>query len=110
MVRERGEIEQLLSRAYDKNFSAERLMPGLTTVATALNNNDEALARIAAVHLRLPDLPDRVARNDMMALDVLIKYARDEGSGNSNWNPALHPRTGTPPNRRPQFSVQLSRH
>jgi hypothetical protein len=98
VVRERGEIERLLSRAYAKNFSAAGLMPGLTTVAAALNANDQGLARIAAVHLRLPDLPNRAARDGMGALDTLIKYARDEGSGDSNWNPALHPRTGTPPN------------
>jgi hypothetical protein len=97
VVRERSDIEQLLSRAYDKTFFADGLMPGLTTVAAALNANDQALARIAAVHLRLPDLPDRASRDSMTALDVLIKYARDEG-GDSNWNPALHPRAGTPPN------------
>ena len=34
----------------------------------------------------------------MEAADVLIKYARDEGGGSSNWNPALHPRAGAPPN------------
>jgi hypothetical protein len=34
----------------------------------------------------------------MEAMDVFIKYARDESGGDSNWNPALHPRTGTPPN------------
>jgi hypothetical protein len=56
------------------------------------------MARIAAVHLRIPDLPDRAARDVMEAADVLVKYARDEGSGGSDWNPALHPRTGTPPN------------
>lgn len=61
VVRERGEIEQLLSQAYGKNFS------------------------------------DRAARDAMMAFDVLIKYARDTGS-DDNWNPALHPRAGTPPN------------
>jgi hypothetical protein len=32
----------------------------------------------------------------MEAANVLIKYARDEGGG--DWNPALHPRAGTPPN------------
>jgi hypothetical protein len=30
--------------------------------------------------------------------ESLIKYARDEGAGAANWNPALHPRTGAPPN------------
>ncbi len=65
-------------------------MPGLATVAAALNSNDPCLSRIAAVHLRIPDLPNHAARDDMEAEDVLIKSA--------DWNPALHPRTGTPPN------------
>ena len=33
----------------------------------------------------------------MVAEDALIKYARDQG-GDSDWNPALHPRAGVPPN------------
>lgn len=65
-------------------------------MAAALNANDPCLARIAAVHLKIPDLPDRTARDGLEAEDTLIKYARDEGG--SDWNPALHPRTGTPPN------------
>jgi hypothetical protein len=50
VVRERSEIEQLLSRAYRTKLNADRLMPGLATVASALNANDQGLARIAAVH------------------------------------------------------------
>lgn len=73
-------------------------MSGLTSVARALNADDQCLARIAAVHLRIPDIPDRTARDAMEAMDVFVKYARDEGGGGSDWNPALHPRTGTPPN------------
>jgi hypothetical protein len=92
VVRERDAIEQLLSHAYRTNYSADRIMPGLATVAAALNAGDQGLARIAAVHLRLPDLPDRVARDAMEAMDVLLKYAPND------WNPALHPRAGTPPN------------
>jgi hypothetical protein len=98
VVREQREIGRLLSRAYRSEISADRLMSGLATVARALNANDECLARIAAVHLRIPDIPDQTARNAMEAMDVLIKYARDDGGGASNWNPTLHPRTGTPPN------------
>jgi hypothetical protein len=99
VVREQREIEQLLSRAYRSEISADRIMSGLATVARALNTNDQCLAHIAAVHLRVPDIPDRAARDVMEATDVLIKYARDEGRGDGgNWNPALHPRTGTPPN------------
>jgi hypothetical protein len=97
VVRESSEIEWLLSHGYGRHLSVDRLMRGLATVASALNANDRGLAHIAAVHLRIPDLPDRAARDRMEAADVLIKYARDEAGG-SNWNPALHPRAGTPPN------------
>src|SRR5580700_6635428 len=92
-VRQRHDIERLLSRAYRTEIRADRLMSGLTSVARALNADDQCLARIAAVHLRVPDIPDRAARDAMEAADLLTKYARDEG-GDSNWNPALHPRTG----------------
>jgi hypothetical protein len=90
VARARSEIEQLLSCAFQSNVVVDRLMPGLATVAAALNANDQALARIAAVHLRIPDLPNQAARDAMEAADVLIKSA--------DWNPALHPRAGTPPN------------
>ena len=96
VVRECSELEHLFSHAYGRTVSAQRLMGGLAAVASALNAPDPGLARIAAVHLRIPDLPDRAARDAMEAVDFLIKYARDEGSG--DWNPALHPRAGTPPN------------
>ncbi len=99
VVREQREIEPLLVSAYRSEISADRIMSGLAAVARALNANDQCLARIAAVHLRIPDIPDRTARNAMEATDILIKYARDEGaSDSSDWNPALHPRAGTPPN------------
>jgi hypothetical protein len=79
-VREKSEIERLLRRAYRTDLRVDRLMPGLATVASALNANDPCLACIAAVHLRLPDLPDRTARDDMEAEDILIK--------SSNWKSA----------------------
>jgi hypothetical protein len=97
-VRQQHDIERLLSRAYRTEIRADRLMSGLTSVARALNADDQCLARIAAVHLRIPDIPDLTARDAMEAMDVFVKYARDEGGDGSDWNPALHPRTGTPPN------------
>ena len=83
VVRDRAEIETLLSRAYRKNIAADRLMSGLATVAAALNANDPCLARIAAVHLRIPDLPDRSARDDLEAQDILIKCASADPQRNS---------------------------
>ena len=74
VVRERQEIQRLLSRAYRINVTIDRLMSGLASVASALNTNDSCLARIAAVHLRLPDLPDTAAPS-MEAEDILIKSA-----------------------------------
>src|ERR1700720_1281568 len=58
IVRKQSEIERLLCRAYQTDVAVARLMPGLATVAAALNANDPCLARIAAVHLRIPDLPN----------------------------------------------------
>lgn len=92
VVREPREIERLLQRAYRRQGAAERIMPGLATVARALNAGDQCLARIAAVHLKIPSLPNAAAREAMEAEDRLIKYANDD------WDPAKHPRTGTPPN------------
>jgi len=90
VVRERNEIERLLKEAFPRCTAVDRLMPGLATVASALNANDACLARIAAVHLKIPDLPSFSAREGMEIEDCLIKSA--------DWNPDLHPRTGTPPN------------
>jgi len=43
VVRERAEIERLLSRAYRKQLSVDRIMSGLATVTAALNANDQGL-------------------------------------------------------------------
>ena len=98
VVRARGEIERLLKCAYDGEPPVDRLMSGLARVASALNANDQCLARIAAVHLQMPDLASAAVRDALAAENSLIKYAGDEGTGAANWNPELHPRTGTPPN------------
>jgi hypothetical protein len=97
-VRTRGEIDRLLKCAYGSEVPIDRLMPGFARVAAALNVNDQCLARIAAVHLQIPDLANPTLRDALAAEDSLIKYARDDEVGAANWNPALHPRAGTPPN------------
>ncbi len=74
-VRERGEVEQLLRSAYLIDTVEERVIGGLTIVAAALNANDPCLARIAAVHLRMPDLLGPLARTRMEVEDARIKSA-----------------------------------
>jgi hypothetical protein len=54
VVRTRDEIERLLRCAYNGEVPIDWLMSGFARVATALNGNDQCLARIAAVHLRMP--------------------------------------------------------
>jgi hypothetical protein len=92
VVRERAEIEHLWSRARFSHCAPkiDSLMSGLATVAAALNANDQCLARIAAVHLKIPELADDYARCALEVEEALIK--------SGHWNPDLHPRTGVPPN------------
>jgi hypothetical protein len=78
VVREACELQHLLSHAYRTQLRVDRLMSGLATVAAALNAGDQALARIAAVHLRIPDLPDYAARDALEAADTLVRCSHDE--------------------------------
>jgi hypothetical protein len=64
VVRERSEIARLIKYSFPNGVAIDRLLPGLAAVASALNANDQARARIAAVHLRIPDLPSLAARRD----------------------------------------------
>jgi hypothetical protein len=83
VVRNARDIQRLLSRAYRTEVDSAPLLGGLTTVAAALNANDLLLVHIAAVHLRIPDLPDQAARDALEAEDRLIKYARGGFSGSA---------------------------
>jgi hypothetical protein len=91
VVRPQADLERLLGRAYGGEDAATRVTRGLATVAAALARNNLPLAQIAAVHLRLPDLSDALARAALEAEDLLIKR------GSVAWDEARHPRTGIPP-------------
>jgi hypothetical protein len=88
VVRERAEVELLWGRARFDHSAPEidSLMSGLATVAAALNANDQCLARIAAVHLKIPDLWDDQARYALEAEDALIKlgFRQFEASATEN--------------------------
>jgi hypothetical protein len=99
VVRAQADLERLLSSGYGIDAALDRVMPGLSAVASALNNNDLCRARIAAVHLRLPALPDVFARLEMETEDLLIKLEqRTDALTRADWDPAKHPRAGTAPN------------
>lgn len=111
VVRERGDIERLLQCAYQHVETAEWLAPGLAVVAHALNADDPCMARIAAVHLKIADLPDVAARERMEAEDHLIKAAGakleqvSQGVGKASPDDPKHPGwpAGTPGGRGGKF-------
>jgi CDI toxin restriction endonuclease-like domain len=99
VARDASDIQRLLSCAYRTEVDPTSLLDRLATVAAALNANDLLLARIAAVHLRIPDLPDQAARDALEAEDRLVKAVQGSlAAKNGDWDPAQHPRTGTAPN------------
>ena len=105
VVRKRSEIERLLSRAYRTELTVDRLMSGLATVAAALNGNEPCLARIAAVHLRIPDLPNQAARNGMEAEDILIKSVDREFAPHSLTETPSSPGWAAPADSNESFAV-----
>ncbi len=103
--RKHHELERLLARAYGAPVSVEDKMPGLGSVAKALNKGDLCLARILAVHLRLRDLPGPVAKLAIEFQDLIIDLERRDSPllrkahlFKEDWDPAKHPRLGGPPN------------
>lgn len=93
-VRSQQELERLLSAAYGFDVSLESRMGGLRTVAKAMSNDDLALATIAAVMLRLPDLPHAAARLALEAEDRLVKLEKRSSWAKiaSPFDPDKHPR------------------
>ena len=89
-VRARGEIERLLSKAYKAENRCRAADAGTCDCGIGLKRERSLLGADCPVHLRIPDLPNRAARDAMEVEDDLIKSI--------DWNPALHPRTGAPPN------------
>lgn len=96
-VRPRGELERLLPTTRAGGF--DQLIRGLRVVKSALDDKNLCLAQIAAVQLRVPPLPDFLARAELEAEDVLINVERgDDILARAAWDPAEHPCAGVPPN------------
>jgi hypothetical protein len=93
------DLGRLLRHVYGDGVALDRVLPGLRIVAAALGERNLALAQIAAVRARLPNLPDFAARDRLEAEDRLIESERGgDRLARSAWDPAAHPRAGVPPN------------
>ena len=98
VLRPQSDLERLFKRSSGA-ADLDRLMRGLTVVKSALDENDLCLAKIAAVQLRMPDLPGFLARAALETEDLLIKTERaGEVLARAGWDPNKHPRAGIPPN------------
>ncbi len=97
-VRPIAELNNELTACYRLPVDVASKANALTLIAHALNRGDLAMAAIAAVQMQIPDPPplanerenpDDIARRAReLARSALLKF----------WDPAKHPRTGTPPN------------
>jgi hypothetical protein len=97
-VRPINEINDDLAGIYRLPLDATAKLNAIALVAAALNRGDLAMAAIATVQMRFPDPPalkkgpenrDEIARRaGELFRSGLLKF----------WDPAKHPRTGTPPN------------
>ncbi len=93
VVRDRRELERVMSAAYGCNVALESRMGGLRAVAKALNAGDLCRATIAAVMLQIPDLPGYAARRQLEAEDRLVKAERAAWAKMAApFDPEEHPR------------------
>jgi hypothetical protein len=98
-VRRHDEIERELSARYGLPVEIGRKAGGLICVADALDKGDVAYAQIAALLLQFPDPPPLAKGADgEESLASLAEQLFWSGLLKGDWNPDLHPRTGTPPN------------
>lgn len=82
-----AEINVALSAAYGRAVDFSDRMAGLRLAARYLTAGDWALAKIAAVHLRVPDLPDAAAVSRLRKAEELLRF-------NPNHRPAGTPDGG----------------
>lgn len=93
VVRDQRELERVMSAGYGCDVALESRMGGFRAVTKALNAGDLCRATIAAVMLRLPDLPSYAARQKLETEDWLVKVERGLwGKIIPPFDPQKHPR------------------
>ena len=99
MPRRAAELNDDLTACYRLPVDIAAKASALSLIAAALNRGDLAMAAIAAVQMQIPD-PPSLAKG-LESPDNASCRARElarSGLLKADWDPALHPRAGVPPN------------
>lgn len=83
------ELNKDLSNLYGIPIDFARKIFGVTSISTALNENNIALAQIITLHLRLPEPP--TTKSDLEFL-LVMQAAHVSGMLKRGWDPTKHPR------------------
>jgi len=97
-VRPSDELERDLGACYGLPIDVAAKREGMAGVARALERGDMALAKIAALLLRLPD-PPSLAKDAPERGSFELAARLLESGLLKEWDESKHPRTGTAPNR-----------
>lgn len=91
--RPQPDLERELGKRYGLPVAMDGKIAGLKVVARALEQGNLTRARIAALHLRLPNPPElmKTARTGGAVID-LARRLQASGLLKENWNPGKHPR------------------
>lgn len=102
--RSSDDLSRELGILYDAPIDMARKLGGLSTIADGLNRGNLALAKIASVQMRLPNLPRFSAMNENAA--KLVSLLRRGGLLKEAWDPAKHPRwpAGSPDGQGGEFA------
>jgi hypothetical protein len=94
-----AELNQDLTNCYRLPVDITAKANALALIAHALNRGDLAMAAIAAVQMQIPN-PPLLTKGSEPFDETMRRAAELRRAGLlKDWDPAKHPRTGTPPNR-----------
>jgi hypothetical protein len=98
-VRPIAEINKDLGARYGLPVDFASKAHALSLIASALNRRDVGMAAIAAVQMQIPDPPSLAGGRETHE-EVIRRAAALRRSSllKADWDPALHPRDGVPPN------------
>jgi hypothetical protein len=80
-----SELSALLTAAYDEPIDATSIYPAVEQIAKFMTERNWTRARLAALHLRLPELADAAAAARVLKVDALLKVT-------AAFDPDKHPR------------------